>query len=127
MAEVQRCPRACGEVVLWVLTHGGHRRALNPDPHPTGTVTIETLPNGTIRGRMLPGDELPAQCTAYVLHDRTCPKSPENARLRAVATARCLTCRSALDAVLAGLGGWYGRWHPCCAPAVRTARQEIPA
>lgn len=127
MADVQRCPRDCGEVVVWVLTHGGHRRAVNPDPHPAGTVTIEALPNGRIRGRMLPGDELPAQCTAYVLHERTCPKSPGSARLRAVAAARCLTCRTPLDAVLARRPGWTSRFHPCCAPATRTTEQEIPA
>lgn len=126
MTEVQRCPR-CGEVVLYVLTVGGHRRALNPDPHPAGTVTIQTLPDGAVRGRMLTGPELPAQTTAYRLHDRTCPRGAESARVRAASAARCLTCRTPLDAVLARLGGWTSRFHPCCAPATRTTEQEIPA
>ena len=121
MTEVQRCPRACGEVVLWVLTHGGHRRAVNPTPHPSGTVAVETLPDGTIRGRMLPGDELPAQGPAYQLHDRTCPVTARGP------VARCVGCRDALDGVLAALGGWYSRFHACCAPAPRATEQEIPA
>ena len=112
MAEVQRCPRACGEVVLWVITHGGHRRACDPTPHPAGTVTIETLPNGTIRGRMLPGDELPAQCTAYVLHDRTCPVT---ARAPVI---RCVACSNAMDPWLAANG--Y-RAHINCLPIRRPA------
>lgn len=115
---MQRCPRACGQVVLWVLTHGGHRRACDPDPHPAGTVTIERLPDGTVRGRMLPGDELPALVPAYRLHDRTCPVTT---RPRA---ARCIGCRGPLDAVLAARGGWYGTYHACCAPARRATEQE---
>ena len=121
MTEVQRCPRACGQVVLWVLTHGGHRRACDPDPHPAGTVTVETLADGTVRGRMLPGDELPAFVPAYRLHDRTCPVTARGP------VDRCVGCRDALNGVLAALGGWYGRYHPTCAPAVRPTEQETPA
>ena len=55
---------------------------LDPDPHPDGNVVLVTLDDGAIRGRVLTGDELPAQQTAYVRHDRTCARSPQAARLR---------------------------------------------
>lgn len=115
MSEVQRCSR-CGEVVLYVLTHGGHRRGLNPDPHPDGVVVIERS-GDVIRGRVLTGDELPAQVTAYVPHDRTCARSPEAARLRAVTTPKCRACIGTpwerLDRVWAAAGHAY---HVLCAP-----------
>lgn len=132
MAEVRRCARDCGALVMWVITIGGHRRALNPDPDPDGVVAIDTQPDGAVRGRILTGADLPAQGTAYALHDRTCPRSPEAARRRAVTTPKCRACSTRLDAVWAAAGHTH---HVLCAPpgefredvARHRPDQEIPA
>ena len=113
MAEVRDCGRGCGAEVLWVLTRGDLRVAVDPRPHPDGTIVLDDASVA----RVLPGHELPAQEAAYRRHDRTCPRSPEYARLRAVTTPKCRACigtpHERLDAVWAAAGHAY---HVCCAP-----------
>jgi hypothetical protein len=115
VTDLRRCTR-CDALIMWVVTHGGHRRAINPNPHPDGVILLETV-GGELRGRVLTGDELPAQQAAHVPHDRTCPRSPEAARRRAAAVPKCRACAGTpderLDAVWAAAGHHY---HVNCAP-----------
>lgn len=81
------------------------------------TVVVRTLPDGTVRARILTGADLPHPGGALRDHRRTCPRSAHAVRRAHAAAVTCITCRTALDDVLAALGGWYARWHPTCAPA----------
>ncbi len=122
------CPR-CGEPVRWVMTVGGRRIPLNPDPHEAGTYAPRDTRDGR-RYESLTGGQLPAQETAYRRHDLTCSKSREAARVRSITTPRCRGCGHALDEVLAAGGDLY---HPTCAPSdvrehvVRAAREAAAA
>lgn len=111
--EVQACGRGCGAEVLWVLTRGDLRVAVDPTPHPAGTVVLDD--DGI--AQVLTGDELPALVPAHRRHDRTCPRSPEAARLRAATTPKCRACigtpHERLDRVWAAAGHAY---HVLCAP-----------
>lgn len=102
----------CSAPIRWVLTVGGKRMPLDPDPHPDGNV-IRVEHDGLIRARVLTGDELPAQEPAWRAHWVTCPASADFKRRKGATTPRCVECRQPLDPVLARLGD---RWHPCCAP-----------
>lgn len=108
---------ACSRLVDIVLSDGGLRIKVDPGHHEDGTVVVRALPDGTVRARILPGDELPHPGGARRDHRRTCPRSAHAVRRRHASTATCISCRTALDPVLEALGGWYRRWHPCCAPA----------
>jgi hypothetical protein len=88
---------------------------LDVDPSPDGNVVLEQVA-GSVRARVLTGDELPAQGDSYVPHHRTCPAAADFRRRKHVTTARCQVCRDPLDPTLARRGGWYGRWHATCAP-----------
>lgn len=102
----------CGRPIRWVLTVGGKRMPLDPDPAPDGNV-VRTVVEGSVRARVLTGDELPAQDPAWVPHHRTCPAAAQFRRNRARAVKRCRGCTDPLDPVLAAAGDLY---HPLCAP-----------
>lgn len=116
LSTYTRC-KSCGGLMLWTVTLGGKRLPLDPRPDPVGTVVVTHLPDGTVRGRVLTGEELPAMVEAHRPHDRTCPAT---ARTLEEAGPKCQACRTRLDEVLAAQG--YVR-HPGCmsAPAQRAA------
>lgn len=100
--------RYCPARIRWVLTIGGKRMPLNPDPDPAGTVVLD--PDG--RARVLTGRELPAQGDAFVAHWTACPGSSEARRPRPPARSRCRACDKPIDAAAGAL-------HPGCEPAPR--------
>lgn len=101
----QSC-RGCRTRVRYVLTLGGKRIALDPAPHPDGTVVLEP----DLRARILTGDQLPAQRQAYREH-----------RCGQVARPRlCRACREPIHAAAGAL-------HPGCEPAPRPEATPEPA
>jgi hypothetical protein len=87
---------------------------LNPDPHPAGTVILTTV-DGHTRARVLTGNELPAQETAWRPHWATCPKAPEYKAARQRRHSQgplCAVCRQPMDPALARLEHWAT--HPSC-------------
>jgi hypothetical protein len=108
------CPAPnCGNTCWLVLTTGGHRILLNPEPHPDGTITIRRLDDGTIRGHILTGDQLPAQDEAWVRHDTTCIDSPHSKRRAYARAPKCRACQLPMDAWLPA-NGWA--YHVNCEP-----------
>jgi hypothetical protein len=89
--------RGCTARIAWCLTIGGRRLPLDPAPSPHGTVVVQRQPDGTIRGRVLTGPELPAQGTAYRPHWQTCPSSEAFRRRQQDTGPRCGACRLPLD------------------------------
>ena len=111
--EGQSTCTGCGKPIRWVLTVGGKRMPLDPDPTPEGTVVRAVLEDGAVRAKVLTGAELPALVTAWRPHWVTCPNSAEFHRRRAVTTPRCRACGQPLDRVWADAGHAY---HVLCAP-----------
>jgi hypothetical protein len=105
----------CTARVRWVLTLAGKRLPLDPKPHPDGTVIRVVLDDGSVRARVLDGDELPAQQTAWRAHWATCPDSQVFRARQAATTPRCALqeCRQPLDPWLVEQGE---RYHVLCKP-----------
>lgn len=122
LSTYTRCT-SCGALMLWCVTLGGDRWALDPRPHPSGTVVVQHLPDGSVRGRVLTGKELPAQQEAYRRHDRSCPGVE-----RPVEGPKCGACRGLLDDWLVEQG--YTRHIGCLgapAPARPLTVPVVPA
>lgn len=97
MSITETC-RCCRTPVRYRLTIGGKRIAVDPAPHPDGTVVLEP----DLRARILTGDQLPAQTVAYREH-----------RCGQVARPRlCRACHKPIDPAAGAL-------HPGCEPAPR--------
>jgi len=107
--------QGCGATIRWVITIAGRRMPINPDPHPDGTIIREVTPEG-IRARVLTGDQLPAQQTAWQPHWVTCPDSPQFRDRKARTTPRCRACSGPLDPWLVAQGR---PWHVLCEPPTR--------
>src|SRR3954470_6080394 len=76
------CPK-CRRPVRHVLTGSGRRLALDTVPSPDGTVIIERLDDGTVRGRILHGasPEAPGDTVEAFPHPRaTCGRGPADRR-----------------------------------------------
>lgn len=108
----------CGRHILWVVTLGDARMALDPEPAPDGNVVPVELPGGVIRARVLAGHELTGD-PAWVPHTRTCPNSAHFHRRRAAAAPKCPACRGVMDPWLLEHGF---RYHVCCGPDPVPAR-----
>lgn len=120
LSTYTRC-RSCSGLMLWCVTLGGDRWPLEPKPHADGTVVVTHLPDGTVRGRVLTGAELPAQQEAYRRHDRVCPAKPRPAE-----GPKCGGCREVMDEWLVEQG--YTRHIGCLpTPSARRAPVEPPA
>jgi hypothetical protein len=104
---------ACLAPIRWVLTEGDKRMPIDPTPSPDGNVVPVRRDDGSIRARVLTGDQLPAQRTAWVPHHRTCPHADDFRRRKRAAAVRCGVCREPMDPVLAAHGHTT---HPGCAP-----------
>lgn len=111
-ADLPTCS-GCGAPVRWVLTVGGRRMPLDPDPHPDGNVVRVTIDGGLVRAKVLTGAEMPAQDVAWRAHWTTCPASEGFRRRKTATTPRCVACRRPLDAGWAAAGH---RYHVLCAP-----------
>ena len=123
MADVTTCS-GCGATIRWVLTIGGARLPLDPDPHPDGNV-VPVEVDGKRRAKVLTGPEMPAQETAWRAHFTTCPKSAHFRRRKAAATPKCRYCETPLDAWLVEQGE---NRHVNCGPVLlREAVQTSPA
>lgn len=120
LSTYTRC-KACSALMLWVVTLGGKRMPLDPKPDPAGTVVVMHLPDGTVRGRVLTGEELPAVVEAHRPHDRTCPAT---ARTPEETGPKCSACRSILDEWLVGQG--YTRHIGCLSAPVQRAPARPP-
>lgn len=107
---------ACGAPLVWVVTVGGRRMPLDPDPHPAGNVVRVAGRTGP-RARVLTGGEMPAQETAWRAHFTTCPNASEFRRRKAAAAPRCTTCGDPMNAELTRRTGWTE--HPACPPPTR--------
>lgn len=94
---------------MWCVTLAGRRLALDPRPHPDGTVVVTNLPDGTVRGSVLTGEQLPAQVPAHRVHERACPARPQPAT-----GPRCGACREPMDEWLVEQG--YTRHIGCLNP-----------
>jgi hypothetical protein len=112
---------SCLAPIRWVLTLGDKRMPLDVDPHPDGNVVIITTPEGDVRGRVLTGEHLPAQDTAYRAHFVTCPNAADHRRRRAIVTPRCHGCHLPMDPVL----GRTDLYHPNCAPDPTAMRAAL--
>lgn len=127
MADVERqAPAACSSCaapIRWVVTLGDKRMPLDVDPHPDGNIVRTVTPDGSVRARVLNGDELPAQETAWRSHFVTCPNAAEHRRRRAITTPRCRGCAGAMDPVLAQTEVY----HPTCAPDPTAMRAALDA
>jgi hypothetical protein len=124
MTDTVLCTGAdCGRPIRWALTLGDRRMPLDPEPSPDGNVVLETQPDGSIRARVLTGDDLPAQDAAYVPHHRTCVNAPDYRRRKAARIARCRICRGRLHDLLVRDGITV---HPGC-EAPETIRQYVAA
>lgn len=110
MSEQRTC-RACRGRVIWVITEGGRRIELDPDPTPDGNV-VPVLAYGNHRARVLTGDHLPAEEPAWRQHSTTCPESPATRARRARLAPRCRVCLLPMDPDLARLEQWTE--HPAC-------------
>ena len=110
---VRFCER-CDFPVLWVKTVGGKDIALDPFPHPLGTVWPSQTPDGA-RARVFgggdtdrPGEDVPL----YRQHVRSCPETPAGRRSR---IARCDVCHNPLYMPLVAIDPTYTT-HPNCEP-----------
>jgi hypothetical protein len=121
----------CGGPVVWVITEGGRRVELDPDPAPDGNV-VPVLTEGHRRARILTGDALPAQEPAWRRHSTTCPESLDARARRARQAPRCRVCTGPLDQALAAAEPHHDT-HPACDDraaaelvrhAARTAHRE---
>ena len=105
----------CRRLILWVLTEGGKRMPVDHEPRDDGNVIVTRLPDGTVRGRVLTGDDLPAEGRiVYVPHHRTCPDAAEFRRRKPVAGIPCGLCREPMDPWLSDHG--YARHIGCLPP-----------
>lgn len=102
---------ACDFYVRDVVTEAGNRLAIDPLPHPAGTVWPVTTHEGQ-RARVLAGhDERPDDIPLFRQHTTTCPARPKP-RSQA---PKCLECGRPLDAQLAHRDPTYTT-HPQCDP-----------
>lgn len=101
-----RCSRGCGAPVRWLLSLGDYRVCIDwPTPNPNGTVIIDSIDQrGRERAHLLTGADLPAQDTAYTIHE--CPRP-------AIGPA-CAACTMPMHPVLARQLNWIT--HPTCDP-----------
>lgn len=105
---------ACRGLILWVLTEGGKRMPVDPEPAPDGNVLLTRQPDGTVRARVLTGsDPIVEGRITYRPHHRTCPDSAEFRRKKAATALRCLTCDEPMSDWLIDRG-W--KYHVGCKP-----------
>ena len=115
---------ACARPIRWAWTLEGRRLPLDPEPHPDGTVVHVDTPVGP-RAKVLTGDELPAQQTAWRAHFTTCPASPQFKAREWRTAPKCAVCAEPMNATLARREGWTT--HPSCDPrdGAQAARDAI--
>jgi hypothetical protein len=105
---------ACGRLIMWVLTEGGKRMPVDPEPADDGNVVLARQDDGTVRARVLTGsDPIVEGRLTYRPHHRTCPDSAEFRRKKAATALRCLTCHDPMSDWLIDRG-W--KHHVCCKP-----------
>jgi hypothetical protein len=74
-ARPPTCPGGCGQRVKWALTAADRHQALNPDPHPAGTVAAYCDVHGVWHVRTLKAGEEPDRGLTerrYQVHWATC-------------------------------------------------------
>ena len=90
LSTITRCAAPeCGQLIQWCMTELGKRMPLQLTPSADGRVVITMLPDGTIRGRVLGGHELPAQVEAYRPHHQVCPGAADYRRRLDIAAPKC--------------------------------------
>lgn len=97
--KVSECS-SCGAPVLWVVTEGGKRMPLDPDPSEAGNVVPLRTRDG-LRARVLSGSspEPPAGTPRHVSHFVTCPAAAQYRRRRSV-SRRCAECQNPMSELL---------------------------
>lgn len=96
------CSRGCGATCRWLLSLADYRICINwPAPDPQGTVILQVI-DGRDRAQILPGTHLPAQQTAYRVHE--CPKPATG--------PPCAACGLPMHPALSRQLNWLT--HPCC-------------
>lgn len=109
MAETTPCPQ-CNRPTVLTMTLAGTRLRIDAAPSGQGVV-IPVQVNGSWRSRILTGSELPAQVPAFTIHDRTCPRGRQRARLDALAKPRCPWCEGVMARALVEVNA---RGHVWC-------------
>jgi hypothetical protein len=87
----------CGYPVRYVITELGRRLAIDPFPHPAGTVWPVTTARGQ-RARIIAGNHSRPDAPLYRQHPASCPARPAAGRAR---LRMCTVCGHPLDPVLA--------------------------
>ena len=106
----------CRALIFWVTTEGGKQMPLDQEPHPDGNVLLVPQADGTLRGRVLTGRDLPARGPAYRPHHRSCPDADRFRRKRPSEGPKCRAgCGWRLDPWLSDHGHAY---HVLCSPTV---------
>lgn len=113
MTDTDTTCRACGQPIRWVITEGGRRIALDPDPVDGGNI-VPIYVEDRLRARVLTGTELPHEGPAWRRHSAACPESAEARARRARLAPRCTVCLNPMDTDLARLEQWTT--HPACDP-----------
>lgn len=65
--------RGCGAPIIWAVTPNGKRIPINPEPHPTGNIELDTTHRPT-RATVHSQGPLGVD-TLYLAHFATCPNA----------------------------------------------------
>jgi len=118
------CP-ACRRTVRVTLTRGGLRLLLDPDASDEGTVVIERLGDGTIRGRVLTGDSPDAPGDTITAYRRHRCDQPDTRPLCRACVQPMGRLGNAGDAELVRAERWVE--HPHCDTPAAAARARHAA
>lgn len=103
----------CQAEIRWVVTVAGRRMPLDPAKVADGNVIPEVQADGSLRAKVVGGDQLPVEGGAWQSHHRTCPEAAQHKRRKTATIARCPHCGGRLHQ-LAVDAGWPR--HPLCGP-----------
>lgn len=112
--EVCRGPN-CGAPMRRMLTEGGRRMPVDPEPVDDATVVVRRDPEDRVRAHVIGGGDLrDADETTWRAHWATCPDAPSFRKSKGRRKGPlCMGCQHPMDSTLAAAGDLY---HPTCTP-----------